>query len=972
MIDTKYLLITDIGSTNTKSILLQQEEDTYSLVGIEKEATTVESPYDDVKIGLYRVLRHLEKKNGFQLLTPESDEKNVTIAKEVSYLTTSSAGGGLQILVIGLSLNESASSAQRAAYGAGGVILDTLAIDDKRSIIERIQLIDLLRPDIILFSGGIDGGALASVIRMGEMLNVSNPKPKFGVSSKIPLIYAGNVEARDFIQTMFENKFDLHFVPNIRPNMKEENLEPARDEIHRLFMENVMEQAPGYSELKQIVTDAIIPTPSGVIKSLEVISNYFQKHVIAVDIGGATTDIFSNIFGRYYRTVSANYGMSYSITNVMAESGFANIRRWLPSSLDENYIRNYISNKMLYPTYIASDEIQEAIEHAAAREAIDMSQKHHLQMNFQIQRIGLLEMIKSGMTRKFKEAMYYEKTVDKRSFFLRDFDIVIGAGGVFTGTRNRKQVILMLADAFDIEGITEIWRDKDFISPHLGKLSEVDPKLAESLLFKYAYEKLALSIKPIFKAPKKKLKLLDIKMKESGKEENYEILSDSLILLEPTQEAEFEIHCLKGCSLGSHDNPLKLKSDVPLLIDTRKNNRFDFEMMNETLKLYDLKGNGEELKTSFDNLMHHKQIEEGTALLHRNLPYKGEIYAKEGDEVKADTLIGEAKFDPPRLFIINLITLLRIDKDTFKEGLKISEDDEISAGQKIFDIPPKGILSSNIFYHSNIRGVVERINYETGSIYLREIQDYPLKPMKINLAEKLGIKPKDLKGHLKKRENDFVRTGETLARYMFKKDRTDLARGQSTVFTSPTTGTITNIDYEKGIITIQYLKKPYTLHPGVKGKIIQTEENRSVTIEYNGITINGIIGFGRENFGYLKYLDDPDKNDLTAFEGKIIACPQAVDLLLLKKAQAAKIKGLVIPSINNADLTQFLGNEIGVALTGKEPIPYPIILTEGFGNFLMHSTIQDKLKKSDGKEIYLDTFTQIRAGVRRPKIIITD
>ena len=971
MPNSRWILVTDIGSTNTKAILLQKEGNAYTLAGIEKEPTTVESPFDDVKIGLSRVLRRLEKKTGIQLLlNPEGDER-VQLAEDISYITTSSAGGGLQILVIGLSLNDSAGSAQRAAYGAGGVILDTLAIDDKRSVIERIQLIDLLRPDIILFSGGIDGGALASVIRMGEVLNVANPKPKFGVSALIPLIYAGNVEARDFIKAMFAKKFDLHLVPNIRPNMKEENLEPARDEIHRLFMENVMEQAPGYLELKSLVSDPIIPTPSGVIKSLEIISNRLNKHIIAVDIGGATTDIFSNLFGKYYRTVSANYGMSYSIANVMADTGFHNIRRWLPAALDDDYIRNYITNKMLYPTSIPTDEYQIAIEHAAAREGISMSRDHHLEMNFQVQRIGLLEMIKSGMTKRFKEAMYYEKSLAKRSFFLNDFDIVIAAGGIFTGTRDRNQNILLLADAFAIEGITELWQDRDFISPLLGKLSDLDHQLAEDLLLQYGYKKLALSIKPLFKKKKRPRLTLSITRRAQGAETLYQIYSDSVQIIEVEGETEFEIHCHKGCSLGKSENPQTIKSTVPLLVDTRQNNLYDFEMMNNSLRLYSFPEGREELQESFGNLLGNKQINEGISTLTRSLPYKGEIYVQEGAEVQADSLLGEAKFDPPHLFIINLMTTLHVDKNSFQDGLLVSEGEEINNGQKIFEIPPKGILSSYTLYHSSVRGVIEKINSDTGTIYVREIQDYPLKPMKINVAEKIGLKPVELRGHLKKREGDFVRTGETIARYMFKKDRSSFAGGQSTLFSSPTTGTITKIDHEKGIITIQYLKKPYQLFAGVKGKIVQVDENRAVKIEYQGLTISGIIGFGREDHGVLTYLDAWNNTDFSELKDMIVTCSEPADLDILNRAKKAGIKGLIIPSLNNNDLVRFIGNEIGVALTGREPIPYPIILTEGFGNFPMHNSIREKLQSSAGKEIFLDTFTQIRAGVKRPRIIVT-
>jgi len=157
--------------------------------------------------------------------------------KDTLYLATSSAGGGLQILVFGLTLFDSASSAKRAAYGSGGVILDTFAINDNRTPVEKMQLIRLLRPDIILFSGGTDGGNISSIVRMGELLSLANPKPKFGDKTEIPLVYAGNRDAQSFIRSLFSGKFQLYIVPNIRPTLQDENLPPAQDKIHQLFMD---------------------------------------------------------------------------------------------------------------------------------------------------------------------------------------------------------------------------------------------------------------------------------------------------------------------------------------------------------------------------------------------------------------------------------------------------------------------------------------------------------------------------------------------------------------------------------------------------------------------------------------------------------------------------------------------------------------------------------------------------------------
>ncbi|MDP8268160.1 MAG: glutamate mutase L, partial [Candidatus Tenebribacter davisii] len=457
----KNIIITDVGSTTTKAILLQRVGDEFILKSLHNAATTVEKPVENVNIGIFKAIKHLEDETRIPLLIKDSSDMNIQFNEDTLYLTTSSAGGGLQILVIGLTLFDSASSGKRTAFGAGGVILDTFAIDDKRSSLEQMQTMSIMHPDIILMCGGIDGGAVSPILRLGEILQLANPSPKFGDKTNIPLVFAGNIEARTFIAGLFGKSFDLFMVPNLRPKLTEENLQPARERIHQLFMDNVMEQAPGYSQLKKIVDDDIVPTPMSVINSLQLISEKLDENVMAVDIGGATTDVFSNILGEYFRTVSANYGMSYSISNVLKDTGYSNIKKWLPTELNDKYITNYIGNKMLYPTFNPSAIPQIAIEHAVSKEAIRMSKKQHMEMNFNTKEIGFLDKLKAKQhdLENITEAFYIEKAKDAKKFHMYDINILIGAGGVLSHTDSNEQALSIIYNGFQPEGITEIWKD---------------------------------------------------------------------------------------------------------------------------------------------------------------------------------------------------------------------------------------------------------------------------------------------------------------------------------------------------------------------------------------------------------------------------------------------------------------------------------------------------------------------------------
>ncbi len=958
----KNLIVIDVGSTTTKAILLEKNADSYQLSSLQNSPTTVEKPFEDVNIGIKKAIEKLEKDSDQKLLLSDKSFLN----EDTALFCTSSAGGGLQILVIGLTLFDSASSAKRTAFGAGGVLLDTFAIDDKRTSLEQMQEMAILHPDIILISGGIDGGAIVPILRLGEILQLARPTPKFGEKEEIPLIFAGNIKAQEFISSLFSKQFELFLVPNLRPKLDMENLQPAREKIQHLFMDNVMEQAPGYAPLKNQVDHPIIPTPLGVIKSLQIISEKQDKNVMSVDIGGATTDIFSNILGEYFRTVSANYGMSYSIANVLKDADFENVKKWLPTNLEKDFILNYVGNKMLYPTFVPINDTQEIIEQAIAREAIRLSKIQHLDMNFNTKQIGFLEKIASRHPdlEKVTETFYIEKELENRKFNFYDIDILIGAGGIISHTKNDLQALSIITDGFQPEGITEIWRDKYFLSPHLGKLSEVDKKLASKLLSEECYQKLGIVIRPLSAKWKAGKEVMKIEINN----ESHSIKVNDIMLLDNSEHKKrtLKLEIQKGFYLDDTMTKCRFETELPVLIIAKP--EYDFSDLNKVLSLFDKNSEIPVQEKAFLSFLDQKEIKEGIAHHTVKLPYKGNILVGKGQKVDSETIVGENLFDPPRVYVISLFdkNYLKVDKENIADSLLIKEGDEVKYGQRILDIGEKTFMRNLQYqkYHfdSPVRGKVEKINLDSGTIILREIQDYSMKPKKINIAKKLSIQPKLVKRYLKKNVGDFVYAGDTLA--------TIIMDSQSKIprrITAPSTGSIKDINAKTGILTLQYDREPHKKRALINGKITRIKPGFSAQIEYDGYTLFGIIGFGSETYGKAKY--DPEPQNLEP--GDIAIFPNKIDLELLKLAQDQKVKGIIAASINNSDLIKFIGKAIGVALTGNENIPFPIILTEGFGDFKMHQKYQSFFQDRSGMKTYLNGHTQIRAGVTRPKIIIT-
>ncbi len=483
--DIRRIVATDCGSTTTKAILIERnDQGQYRLVARGEAPTTVEKPFEDVTMGVLNAITELEEITGE--VVPEgytvgrrslikdgkvwrlykegeqTDNRGDSIEASDLYVSTSSAGGGLQMMVAGVVKEMSAESAERAALGAGAILMDTLAVNDGRKEYQRVDRLRKLRPDIILMSGGTDGGTKQHLIDMSGVIRQADPKPRFG-DMKLPVIYAGNKDVRTEVREVLGETIELKVVDNIRPTLDRENLDPARDEIHELFLEHVMQQAPGYNKLLEWTSHEVMATPNAVGKLMKHYADQEGINILGVDIGGATTDVFSVFEGTYNRTVSANLGMSYSICNVLKEAGTDDIARWLPFEIDPFEVRNRLRNKMIRPTTIPQSYEDLLIEQAVAREALRLAFDHHK---------SLARSLKGTQQQRDVGQLFTQSETGETLIKMMNLDMIIGSGGVLSHAPRRAQSALMMLDAYEPEGVTMITVDSIFMMPHLGVLSE--------------------------------------------------------------------------------------------------------------------------------------------------------------------------------------------------------------------------------------------------------------------------------------------------------------------------------------------------------------------------------------------------------------------------------------------------------------------------------------------------------------------
>jgi hypothetical protein len=263
-------------------------------------------------------------------------------------------------------------------------------------------------------------------------------------------------------------------------------------------------------------------------------------------------------------------------------------------------------------------------------------------------------------------------------------------------------------------------------------------------------------------------------------------------------------------------------------------------------------------------------------------------------------------------------------------------------------------------------GVGERVQAPT--VVARA--DLPGKVHTLNLVNALGLAPDELPRYLLKRAGDPVEAGEAIA------ESKPFIRWFKTSVPSPTRGTIENISEVTGQVLIRELPQPLELRAYIEGEVVEVVPEEGVVIATTGALVQGIFGVGGESWGELaaavRSPEEPLSADklLPSQQGKIVVGGSFADKAVFDRARAVGVRGLIVGGIDDADLRQLLGYDLGVAITGNESLGFTLIITEGFGQIAMARRTFDLLISNAGHAASLNGATQIRAGVMRPEIII--
>ncbi|MFP3950677.1 MAG: glutamate mutase L [Candidatus Bathyarchaeia archaeon] len=529
-------IVVDVDSDLTKAALIVKRNIKLGVKGVAEANTTIDEPELDVTIGVKEAINRLEEEVGRELWSGTGPKEGY------KFLCSSSSSGGLHMVVAGVVSMVSAESAQRAALGAGALLMDVFSIDDSRPRFRKIQDMRKLKPDMFLLAGGTDGGAVRQVIELAELIDESDIHPRFGEGFRLPLIYAGNIEIREEVKEgISDERYAMRYVDNVRPVIESENLGPAREEIYDAYMEQVIIHSPGYDTLLKWVDDKILPTQASIGRIIYDYATSSGVNLVAADVGGATTDVYSVFDGIFNRSLNANIGIKYGISNIMKETGISNLLRWIPPDMGERKTRNIIGNLMVnQPGSLTKEE--KLVKLAAIREAIRLGLDKHKEIASRLKGVTITRTI----------ADIFHQSLESTYLDMMNTDVIIGRGYNLSKGYSWNEKTLLMLDAFQPEGVTEMLFDTRSIMPHLGMILVEDRSTAIELMRKACLRRIGTCIAPRGRSKNRK-QVMEFTLRTPEEEVKQTLTYGELktIPLDEDKVAIVEVKTVRGFDLGN-------------------------------------------------------------------------------------------------------------------------------------------------------------------------------------------------------------------------------------------------------------------------------------------------------------------------------------------------------------------------------------------------------------------------------------
>ncbi|HVN15407.1 MAG TPA: glutamate mutase L [Anaerolineales bacterium] len=479
LIEGDSLLAVDIGAATTRAVLFDVVEGQYRFVASGHAPSTAEAPFKDVSEGVRNAIAHLQSVIARPLLDAnrglisptQSDGSGVD-----AFVATMSAGPTLKAVIVGLLSDVSLESARRLTETIYARVVDSISLADHRRPDAVIDSLLHSRPEVVVVTGGTDGGASRSIQKLLEPVGLANylmPAEK-----RPAVLFAGNQKMESEVKTLLGSlTSSLHFSPNVRPSLETEDLDPAARELARLFVDVRKQQLKGVDVIDAWANGHVLPTGYATGRMMRFLSRVYgsAKGILSVDIGASAALIAAGFEGKSTLNVYPQFGLGENLPALLNYTTLEDILRWSPLDISTGSLRDYLYQKSLYPSAIPGTKEDQAISQSIARQALYLSMQS-AKKDFP----RSAAMLKPGL--------------------LPLFDPILAGGGALSDAPTPGHSLLLLLDSLQPVGVTTVILDQNNLLPILGAAAGRNNLLPVQVLDSGAFMSVGTVVSPVVSA----------------------------------------------------------------------------------------------------------------------------------------------------------------------------------------------------------------------------------------------------------------------------------------------------------------------------------------------------------------------------------------------------------------------------------------------------------------------------------------
>ncbi|MBI5841008.1 MAG: glutamate mutase L [Chloroflexi bacterium] len=476
LVEGDSLLAVDVGAATTRAVLFDVVEGGYRFVASGQAPSTAEAPFKDVSEGARNAIENLQAIIGRALLNGSRDLITPSQSNGSgvdAFVATLSAGPTMKAVIVGLLTDVSLESARRLTETIYARIVDTMSLNDHRKSEQQIDSLLRVRPDIVVITGGTDGGASRSIQKMLEPVGLASFL--MPADRRPAVLFAGNQKMESEIKSLVGSLAPLlHFSPNVRPSLETEDLDPAARELARLFVNVRKKQIKGVDMLDIWSHGHILPTGYAVGRMMRFLSKVYSstKGILSVDIGASASVISAGFRGKSTLGVYPQFGLGENLPGLLNYTTLEDILRWSPLDIPSDALRDYLYQKSLYPSAIPATKEDQALAQAVSRQALYLAMQT-ARRDFP----RTASTLKSGL--------------------LPLFEPILAGGGALSDSNRPGDGLLLLLDALQPIGVTTVILDQNNLLPLLGTAAARNNLLPVQVLDSGAFLSVGTVVAPV-------------------------------------------------------------------------------------------------------------------------------------------------------------------------------------------------------------------------------------------------------------------------------------------------------------------------------------------------------------------------------------------------------------------------------------------------------------------------------------------